>query len=98
MVADTLGWSAYVIDFHLEHLSAGNGRSKDFALIKEAFRAKWSRALRPRWLQTTCALMRLDGEPLRRFVGQMIEAPYQRLSRRMPGARGWTGPGKDEAA
>lgn len=98
MVADILGWHAYVIDFHLEHLSPGNSRKRDFALSKEAFRAKWSEALRPRWIQTTCALIRLDGEPLRQLVGQLVEGPFQKLIRRLPGARGWNGPINDRAA
>ncbi|MBU1213344.1 MAG: acyl esterase [Alphaproteobacteria bacterium] len=91
LVADMLGWNAYVIDFHIEHLSPGNARSRDFEARKEEFRAKWSKALRPRWIQTTCALLRLDGEPLRQLVGQLLEEPVRKLSRRLPGASGWTG-------
>ena len=56
LVADTLGYSAHVIDFHLEHLSKGN-KSASFHACERAFRAKWARALRPRWVQTTCALV-----------------------------------------
>lgn len=91
LVADILGWNTYVIDFHLEHLSAGNSRSRDFAVSKEHVREKWSKALRPRWIQTTCALLRLDGESLRQIVGHLLEGPVQEISRRMPGASGWTG-------
>ncbi|MBU2581868.1 MAG: glycosyltransferase family protein [Alphaproteobacteria bacterium] len=88
--ADILGWHAYVIDFHIWHLSSGNKQTRSFATGKEDIRAKWSKALRPRWIQTTCALLRLDGEPLRQLVGHLLEEPVQKLSRRMPGARGWT--------
>ncbi len=91
LIADVLGWNTYVIDFHLEHLSPGNSRSRDFAERKEQIRAKWSRALRPRWIQTTCALLRLDGEPLRQLVGHLLEGPVQKISQRMPRASGWTG-------
>lgn len=91
LVADILGWNSYVIDFHIEHLSPGNSRSRDFEARKEEFRAKWSKALRPRWIQTTCALLRLDGEALRQIVGQLLEEPVRKLSRRLPGASGWTG-------
>lgn len=91
LIADTLGWHAYVIDFHIEHLSPGNKKTRSFTESKEAFRAKWSKALRPRWIQTTCALLRFDGDPLRQFVGHLLEEPVQKLSRRMPGARGWSG-------
>ncbi|KUO55574.1 MAG: hypothetical protein APF80_05440 [Alphaproteobacteria bacterium BRH_c36] len=91
LVADVLGWNTYVIDFHIEHLSPGTAGSRDFEARKEEFRAKWSKALRPRWIQTTCALLRLDGEPLRQLVGQLLEEPVRKLSRRLPGASGWTG-------
>lgn len=94
--AATLGWRAYVIDFHIEHLSPGH-RSPDFEAGREAFRAKWSNAFRPRWLQTTCALLRIDGEPLRRLLGRLAEAPLQKISRRLPHAAGWTRR-RDEAA
>jgi len=91
LIADILGWNAYVINFHIEHLSPGNSRSRDFAESKELVRTKWSKALRPRWLQTTCTLLRLDGEPLRQIIGHLLEEPVRKLSQRMPGARGWTG-------
>lgn len=87
-VADLLGWSAYVIDFHLEHLSAGNAGAA-FQAGKASFREKWARALRPRWIQTTCTLLFIDGHPLQRFIASFAETPIARLSRRWPGARGW---------
>ena len=55
------GYSAYVIDFHLRHLSPGNSKSTDFTLACAAFEARWSHALRSRWLQTTCALLSISG-------------------------------------
>lgn len=48
MIADILGWSAYVIDFHLFHKSRGNV-SADFRDKARAFRLKYGRAFRPRW-------------------------------------------------
>ena len=60
LVADVLGYSAYVIDFHLRHLSPGR-KDATFARAETAFRAKWSRALKPRWMQTTCTLLRVGG-------------------------------------
>ncbi len=66
--ADIAGYSAWVIDFHLLHLSGGT-KSNDFYVAQEAFRAKWSHALRPRWMQTTCALLRLSGFGLDRGGG-----------------------------
>ena len=60
LVADVLGYSAYVIDFHLRHLSPGR-KDATFTKAEAAFRTKWSRALKPRWMQTTCTLLRIGG-------------------------------------
>ncbi len=86
--ASQMGCAAYVIDFHLEHLSPGK-KGHDFAIAEAAFRSKWSRALAPRWMQTTCSLLHLTGDPVRSVIGRFVDAPLARLSRRMPGARGW---------
>ena len=51
IIADVLGWTTYVIDFHLLHKSGGRF-SGDFFRSKEALRAKYRRALRPRWVHT----------------------------------------------
>ena len=53
IIADVLGWSSYVVDFHLRHLSAG---TKDQTLLdsRAALVKKYSRAFRPRWVTTTC--------------------------------------------
>ena len=88
LVADILGWRAYVIDFHLLHLSGGN-KNASFDEMATRFTAKWSRALAPRWMQTTCALLRIAGTPLGRLAGRLAQAPLSRLSRRLPGAVGW---------
>ena len=86
--AQHMGLTAYVIDFHLKHLSPGK-MSHDFTLGRDAFRAKWSRALAPRWLQTTCALVHLSGDPLRTSIGLVVDAPLALLARHLPKARGW---------
>ncbi len=90
--ADLAGWRAYVIDFHLAHLSAGK-KDDYFTEMENAFRAKWSRVLGPRWVQTTCSLVRLTGDPLGQLAGRLVEGPFRKLSRRLPGAAGWTRPG-----
>lgn len=91
LMADLAGYSAYVIDFHLAHLSAGikNGA---FHEAEEAFRLKWSRALAPRWMQTTCSLVRLSGDKLGQIAGRFAEMPFAKISRRLPGAEGWKKP------
>ena len=84
--ADIAGYSAWVIDFHLKHLSGGT-KSADFHAAQSAFRAKWSHALRPRWMQTTCALLRLSGFAPDREAGKLAERPFAGLLRRLPGTR-----------
>lgn len=81
--ADIAGYSAWVIDFHLLHLSAGT-KSTAFHAAEAAFRAKWCHALRPRWMQTTCALVRLSGSGLGREAGRLAARPYAGLLRRLP--------------
>ena len=66
--------------------------TNDFALAERAFRAKWSRALSSRWVQTTCALVHLSSGPVRSSLGRFVDAPLARLARRLPGAQGWTKP------
>ena len=91
LAADVMGYASYVIDFHLEHLSAGK-TGPAFIEAEEAFRRKWSRALRPRWMQTTCSLLHLSGGRVSRLFGRMAKAPLARISRRMPHAAGWSEP------
>lgn len=88
MMAAMAGYSAYVIDFHLAHLSAGT-KSDDFYAVEADFKAKWNAALRPRWLQTTCALVRLSGHAGQNFASQWIEKPAGSLTRRLNKASGW---------
>ena len=83
------GYSAYVVDFHLHHLSPGK-KGDDFASMERAFQDKWAKALSPRWIQTTCALMRLSGDPVGGLIGRYAGKPVAKLVRRLPGARGWT--------
>jgi hypothetical protein len=86
LVADILGYSAYVIDFHLRHLSSGT-KSAEFFAAEAAFRSKWSHALRSRWMQTTCALVPLSGGRLGRLIGGATAAPIAKITRRLPA--GW---------
>ena len=50
LIADVLGWTAYVIDFHLRHTSAGNVDAS-YHQGKVDLRRKYQRALRPRWIK-----------------------------------------------
>ena len=86
--ASQMGYSAYVVDFHLEHLSPGK-KDRSFAVSEAQFRTKWSRAFTPRWLQTTCALIHITGGPVGGFLGRVVDQPFAKLARRLPKARGW---------
>lgn len=81
LAAATLGYSAYVIDFHLQHLSGGK-TGDAFRIARAEFCAKWSGAIRPRWLQTTCSLVRLSGGSIGRALGAIAERPIAGLARR----------------
>ena len=61
MIADVLGWTAYVIPFSLIHYGAGTP-GPQFERCKNAFIAKWRRALRHREMQTTVTHVMLVGE------------------------------------
>ena len=51
LIADILGWSAYVIDFHLHHTSPGYV-DVTYHQAKADLRNKYQRAFRPRWIKT----------------------------------------------
>lgn len=89
--AAQMGYSAYVIDFHLEHLSPGR-KSDDFTACERAFHEKWARALSPHWLQTTCSLVRISGARGGGLLNRFAAKPFSKIVRRLPGARGWTRP------
>lgn len=88
LVADVLGHTTYVIDFHLEHLSGGL-KGASFEAMERAFCAKWGHALRPRLLQTTCSLVTLSGDHLTRLIGRVAVPSLARLTKHMPSAAGW---------
>lgn len=80
--AEISGHSAYVIDFHLAHLSAGR-KSAAFQICEDAFREKWCRALSPRWIQTTCTLVHLNAMPLGELASRWSASHVAGLTRRV---------------
>ena len=90
LIADILGYECYVIDFHLSHLSPGK-KDPSFATAERAFTKKWSKALRPRWIQTTCALLHISGRPGTQHLSRMVATGYRKIARHLPGAFGWHG-------
>lgn len=95
--AATAGWNAYVIDFHVAHLSGGK-KDDTFIASEQAFRTKWANAFAPRWMQTTCSLIHLAGNPLGQLAGRLAETPFRKISRRLPNAAGWTDGSPDTKA
>lgn len=66
IMADILGYSCYVIDFHLKHNSGGNTLNNDddlvnFEYVKQMLLEKYSRAFSPRWIRTTCTKLFISG-------------------------------------
>jgi len=60
LIADILGYNAYVIDFHLYHKSGGNCDESFFA-AKARLIDKYQRILQTRFLRTTCTPLFLSG-------------------------------------
>ncbi len=75
-IASVLGYSAYVVDFHLRHIGGESfgqiGKKTDespdglYGIRSELIR-KYTRAFRPRWIQSTCTVVHISGSSLRNF-------------------------------
>jgi hypothetical protein len=78
IVADMLGRSAWVIDFHLRHKSAGKTDGSFYAARLAAI-AKYRRAFRTRWIRTTCTTFLASGLPL---LGKALSTRLGRPFRR----------------
>ena len=75
VIADILGFNAYVIDFHLHHVGGESMRfhvekrvdtsPNNFKVMRLRYIKKYQYALRPRWIQTTCTLLQISGSPFR---------------------------------
>lgn len=60
LIADILGRTCYVVDFHLRHLSAGTVDER-FYTVRDNLVRKYMRALRPRFMQTMIDRFFLSG-------------------------------------
>ena len=56
LVADLLGWTSYVIDFHLRHKSDGK-TDGSFAAVRRSLMDKYFRALRGRWIASPSSIL-----------------------------------------
>jgi hypothetical protein len=77
IIADMLGRTAYVIDFHLRHKSGGNLDSRFYAERRAAI-AKYRRAFRTRSIRTTCTTFMVSGLP---FLGRALSTRLGRVFR-----------------
>lgn len=75
IVADVLGYSSWVIDFHLHHLGGAStergGKSAfhtTYFTLRDALVEKYRRAFRGRWLQNTGTILHLSGSRLKQRV------------------------------
>ena len=75
LLADVAGYNSYVIDFHLRHLSGGN-KSPTFFENEAKLGEKYARAFRSRWVQTTCSLVYLTGNPF----GLLVQGTVSKLT------------------
>jgi len=83
IIADVLGWNAYVIDFHVLHKSGGSPDGS-FAAIRSATRRKYNRAFRSRWHHvTTKRSIFLSGSPVRHLLARAF--PLNRAWRKLRG-------------
>lgn len=71
IIAEILGYSCYVIDYHVKHLSSGNPDEK-FYKERHYFIDKWNTALRPRAIQTTCTYLIVGNRLLNNWFDRNI--------------------------
>lgn len=60
MIANVLGRSAHVVDFHLRHLSGGR-LDESFHRTQRALVARYQKKFRSRWVITTCTAFFISG-------------------------------------
>jgi hypothetical protein len=77
IVADFLGRTAWVIDFHLTHKSHGPV-DRHFYSMRQQVARKYRRALRPRWIVTTVTDFFVSGS---RIASRLLTSPVARLPR-----------------
>ena len=91
-IACILGYSAYVVDFHLRHICGEVIKtwgkkpvdpSTSLDTIRRKLIKKYKRAFAPRWIQTTCTIVHISGSDLRNFWAnrKLIYSVRKRLHR-----------------
>lgn len=67
LIANVLGFNAYVVDFNLLHKSKGNLEPNFFKIKKELIN-KYELVFAGRYIQTTCTNFYLSGDSLRNYL------------------------------
>ncbi|MBC7914362.1 MAG: acyl esterase [Pyrinomonadaceae bacterium] len=67
LIAETLGFSCYIIDFRLLHKSNGNA-DKSFYEIRKNLKRKYSKAFRSRFLSTTITRFYISGNSVASLI------------------------------
>jgi hypothetical protein len=80
VMADIMGRTAYVADFHLRHLSGGTS-DEALATSRSNFVNKYTRAFRSRWVMTPAAMIFLSG--FAPISGAMNFRPITRVRQRL---------------
>jgi hypothetical protein len=81
IIANMLGWTIYVIDFHLRHNSGGNADAT-FATIGAALRHKYALACRARWHHVTSRRpLFISGSPLLTFTMQSLRLLHRAVAK-----------------
>ena len=77
MIARILGYTAYVVDFHLWHLGGASTKASvttgahvtsSFDVTKENLIRKYQRAYSPRFIQTTCTIFYVSSSRVKNFL------------------------------
>ena len=75
IIADILGFSSWVVDFHLHHIGGAStdkkGKSEfhtSYFDVRESLIRKYRRAFRSRWIQNTGTIIYLTGSRLKQIV------------------------------
>jgi hypothetical protein len=86
IVAQVLGYTAYVVDFHLRHLSSGRGKYQpDYAELRSALIAKYRRVMRPRTATTTTTAVYLGGSrPFSPLLNAVLATSIPKRFGRLP--------------
>lgn len=77
-IADILGYTSYVVDFHLYHKSGGNC-NESFFDSKNRFIKKYSNILNSKHIRTTCTMLSITNSS---FLNKLLNRKYMYSARK----------------